>query len=211
MSYGNHVPNTLERKVAFCYSTMREASVFIATAGINNGVGNIRDYIPLLHRALIDLGGFQLAISRAPSYSAYAWPNVELRDFANSIAELGIIMKYHTNSSEGSSQAKMPAAAIHNTGVALKQFGLMLARFANETFFYSKDMSGVVAANQPSFQLSSRIVDGLAVEAISRCLTGEQGQHGMPYLSELVRDFTQNFPHGKGSLTAAQKRRSKRL
>ncbi len=214
MSCGNCAPSILERKVAICYSIQGEASVFFAHAGINNGVGSVRDYVPLLHRALIDLGGFQLAILEAPSCRVYTWPNVELRNFANSIIELGINMKFHTVNSEDSSRAKMPAAAIHNSGVALEQFGLVLAQFADGTYFCGKDLSGVVAANQPLFQLSSRIVGGLTVEAMSRDLTGEQGQHGLPYLSEIVRDCAQNFPPSRISVTAAKRgtaaRRGKR-
>ncbi len=156
--------SSLERRVAAPYFIMREASVFVAKVAISNGIASVQDrYIPLLHNALIDLGGFQLAVAEARSYGALSWPNVELRDFANSIVDLSINMKYHKPASD---HDRMPASAIHNTGVVLKQFGLALSEMADDTYF-CQDLSRVLSATRPSFELSADIVGNLVVDALN--------------------------------------------
>ncbi len=186
MSQRNSSPGVLERKVAIPYSIMREASVFVAVAAINNGIDSVNEYIPLLHDALIDLAGFGLAVVTARHYGALTWPNVELMDFANSVVDLGINMKYHL---EIGGQGGMPASTIRNAGSALKQFGLALAAMAGNTYFCQQDLSRVVAANMPSFQLSKSIAGGLAVEALNQSLTPGTAPGRLEHLTGLIKSY----------------------
>lgn len=183
--------SVLERKVAAPYSVMQEASVFVANAAISNGIGSIEGYLPLLHTALIDLMGFEVSLVMAGSYGAYTWPNVELRDFAHSIVELGINMKLDI---QVTSQ-NMPALTIHNTGVALQSLGLLLANVASSTYFCQKDVSAIVAANRPSFELSANIVAGLMVEALSCSFGNGTGQADLKHLRSVMGAYVESHAH----------------
>ena len=176
--------------------------MFIAAAGINNGIGSVSGYIPHLHAALIDLAGFETSIIMAHSYGAYTWPNVELRDFANSIVDLGIHLKHHT---EANPQAKMPEAKFHAAGSALQQFGIVLADVADATYFCAKDMYSVVLGNRPSFELSKEIVNGLAVDALSQALTGGSTPGDLKHLRGLIDDYLKNNSSQIEKLKAAKR------
>ena len=195
-------PGILEGKVAFCYSLMREASMFIAAGGINNGVGSVSGYIPQLHSALIGLAGFETSLLTARSYGAYNWPNIELRDFANSIVDLGIHLKHHT---ETNHQAKMPEAKFHAAGSALQQFGIVLADVADATYFCAKDMYSVVLGNRPSFELSREIVNGLAVDALSQSFIGGSTPGDLVHVRGLINEYVKIHKQEMEKLKAAKR------
>ena len=202
VSRGRDMPGLLERKVAVTYSIMREASVFVAATAINNGIVSVQEYVPFLHGALINLAGFEVAVVTACSYGAFTWPNVELRDFAISVVELGSNMSFHT---QAGSMERMPASTIHNTGVALKQFGLALAQMADNTYFCQHDLSHVVSANRPSFELSANIVNGLTVDALSHSLGISKEPAGLEHLRSLITDYARNHASHMEKLKASKR------
>lgn len=189
-------PGMLERKVAVPYSIMREAAVFVAVAAANNGIGSVRDYVPLLHSALIDLGGFEIAIVTAPvmapSDGAYTWPNAELRGFASSIADLGVDMTLHT---QASGHDRMPASEIRNAGAVLNKFGTALLKMADSTYFCPQYLVHVIRANRPSLELSEKIVGGLAVAALTQSLAGGKGPGDLEHLNSLISAYVGNNAH----------------
>ncbi|MBI2550415.1 hypothetical protein HYV83_04515 [Candidatus Woesearchaeota archaeon] len=198
--HGGSPVGVLERKAALCYTVTREASVFLAGQAISNGIDFVKDYLPLMHDAVTSLQSFQMALVGAPTYGAYLWPNVELRDFASSFIELGASMRLNSASP---SMDIVQAVEVRSTGAVIVRFGHALMHFASDTYFFSRDLSDVVAASQPSLELSRRIVDGLVLEAMSAPFAGKGVEsvggavNGMDYLLNLVTEYDASNPARK--------------
>ncbi|MBI2549943.1 hypothetical protein HYV83_02065 [Candidatus Woesearchaeota archaeon] len=177
---------------------MRKTADFIATAAVNSGIAKIEIYLPSMHEALAHLELFHISLIVAPSYGAYTWPNSELRAFANSIAEVGIEMKYQAELNgkvnrigNGHQAASPQTQQLGVTGAALVQLAQKLREFAATTYLFSEDLTRPFVSGWHSLKHSEAILNELVTEALSARAIRGHGQQ-TDTLARLIVEYRAN-------------------
>ena len=188
---GKHSANSLselERQVASCFVVMQETAANLAAVAVTNGVASIERYLPSMHEALAHLQQFHLSLVIAPCYGAYIWPNIELKAFADSLAEIGIDMKYQPEI-DGNSKS-VTGQKISAVGVALLQNVNKMRELASSAYLFGEDLTRVVVLSWRWFKHAEAVFDELLIEAWSaKELKGYVQQNGN--LVGLIREYSQ--------------------
>ncbi len=180
----------LELSVISCFGAVQETAIHTAAAAVNGGIGQVEVYLLLMHETLAHLRSFLISLALAPSYGAYAWPNSELRAVADSLAELGIHMKYPqttiacgSNGSNGRVAFPPQSSQLPAVGVALVQTAQDMRKFASQTYFFSEDLTPAFNEGWRRLTHAEDILNALFRHALSAKALEERYR---PRASELV-------------------------
>lgn len=167
----------LELSVISCFGVVQETAIHMAEAAVKEGIGQVEEYLPLMHETLAPLHNFLIALTIAPSYGAWTWPNAELRAVADSLAELGIHMKYHQKTTAGGSNSSngrvaFPSQSSHFSqlpavGAVVGQQAVWMRKFASKAYFFSEDLTFASREGWRRLNHAEDIFGELFVQAIS--------------------------------------------
>lgn len=155
----------LEKKVVACFVVIQETALHLANAAVTNGVTNIERYLPSMHEALLHLQQFRLSLIIAPCYGAYTWPNVELKAFAHSLADIGIDMRWADEIEGNGKKAIYPQTG--TVGVALLQKVHEIQELASSAYFFGEDLTAAFKEGRRRLNHAEDIFNELFTQALS--------------------------------------------
>lgn len=173
-----------------CFWAVQATAVHLGQAAAAEGFATVENYLPIMHKTLAPLRSFLISLALAPSYGAYTWPNSELRAAADSLAELGIHMKYHqtamaggSNGSNGRVAFSPQSSQLPAVGAAVERLALWMREFASEAYFFSEDLASAFNEGWRRLNHAEDIFNELFVQALSATALGERYR---PQTTELV-------------------------